>query len=104
MEYIINTLYWALIYKAENFPIWTLETIRGPYFNHLFPFVILNIEWLLNGFHFNSKQTLRYFTIMGFTFFTVNYTGSIYQGKPVYDFLNYKKPQTFLVIIGIMLF
>jgi hypothetical protein len=89
MEYVINPLYWTLLYDPRNFNELTWEAYRGPYFNHFFPFVLLNIEWVLNGFHFNYYQTLRHFIVVGCVYFFMNFMGYLHLGKPIYFFLNY---------------
>ncbi|CDW81891.1 UNKNOWN [Stylonychia lemnae] len=56
MEYLINLLYWTLIYEQKQIEFWKPETYRGPFINHLFPFLLLNFELILNGIEFNYKK------------------------------------------------
>jgi len=89
MEYLINALYWALLFEPEklNPEIWA--TYRGPFINHLTPFILLNIELFLNGCHFNYPGNLKYFIAVTFTYLFVNMFVTFYYGVPVYYFLNY---------------
>ena len=104
MEYCINPLYWSLLYDSTLLLPGVWSTYRGPFCNHLMPFVLLNIEWLVNGFHFHYYQTRRYLIILTFTYFSANLMGSIVMGEPIYYFVNYSNPKTFIIIIGIIVY
>lgn len=104
MEYVINPLYWTLIYDHSKFDPWVWSTYRGPYINHLLPFILLNIEWMLNGFHFNYPHSWRHVTAITSVYVILNYCGSMYLGKPLYTFVNWQNPMTFLIILCIMIY
>ena len=98
MEYVINPLYWFLIVELHLFNPWDIMTYQGPIFNHLFPFVILNLDMIINGFHFNYPKTLKPMVIVAIFYLLTNYAGSIHQDKPVYFFLNFQNPKTFFIL------
>lgn len=102
MEYVINPLYWSLLYKPDEFDPYTFHSYIGPYMNHFVPWFLLNIEWYLNGFHFNSPQTLYLIISKGFLYLFVNYLGSLSLGRPVYYFLNYENYKSAIIIINIL--
>lgn len=89
MEYVINPLYWALLYEPENFDPYSFVSYRGPYMNHFVPFLLLNIEWWMNGFHWNCPKTIKYIAIFSPIYLTLNYLGTVYMGRPFYFFLSF---------------
>lgn len=64
MEYMINILYWKLLFNSSLINIWDPTTFRGPFLNHFLPWVLLNIELLISDFHFKYPYNLRYFTVL----------------------------------------
>jgi hypothetical protein len=58
MEFVINPIYWSLLYEPELFDPSVFASYKGPYMNHFAPLLFLNIELWMNGFTFNCPDTL----------------------------------------------
>lgn len=101
MEYVINPLYWTLIYNPALFDASKLSTYRGPYCNHFVPWFYLNIEWQMNGFAFNMPSTKHYFIYLTIVYSIVNFVSTMILGYPIYHFLTYSSPKDALIIIGV---
>lgn len=102
MEYVINPLYWSLIYEPELFDPSKLVSYRGPYMNHFVPWIYLNIEWWLNGFQFNLPGTLHVFFFEALVYTTVNYIGIQVMGHPIYYFLTFNDFKTVVIFFAIV--
>lgn len=104
MEYLINILYWTLLFdRSTIFDFWSPDTYRGPILNHLLPFVLLNIELMLSGLIFDHSKNYRYFLYLLVVYCSFNYFGFLYQGAPVYYFLNYNDSKTVIIIFSILI-
>ena len=102
MEYLINVLYWKLLYDPNMINFNDFTTLRGPFLNHLMPFIFLNLEMILNGFTFDFSSNFRHFIKLVFVYLFMNLLGSIYLGSPVYYFLRFDELKTILVIAVIL--
>lgn len=102
MEYVINPLYWSLLYEPQAFDPSQLVSYRGPYMNHFIPWIYLNIEWWLNGFQFNLPGTMHVFFCEGILYAAVNYTGMIITGHPIYFFITFEDMRTVIVFSAIV--
>lgn len=103
MEYVINPLYWTLLYEPENFDPSSFVSYRGPYMNHFAPFLLLNIEWWMNGFHWNCPKTIKYIAYFSPFYLTLNYCGTIIMGKPMYFFLNFENYKSVIICLNILI-
>ena len=104
MEYLINPLYWSLLYDPSVFKANEFRSYIGPYMNHLAPMVLLNLELIMNRFYFNSDENLRHIILMGLVYIIINYSGTLIMGRPIYFFLNYEDYTTAIVLANILLF
>lgn len=103
MEYLINVLYWKLLFDPTVIVYTDPASIRGPFLNHLLPFILLNVEMLLNGFHFNFPNNTKYFSALILVYLIMNICGTFYQGAPVYYFITYDSPRTIVILLGILM-
>jgi hypothetical protein len=102
MEFVINPIYWSLLYEPELFDPSVFSSYKGPYMNHFVPLLFLNIEWWMNGFTFNCPDTLKLFVFEAFMYCATNYMGSWVMGYPIYYFLTFNNTKSAIVIGGII--
>eukprot|EP00347_Sterkiella_histriomuscorum_P001045 403373549 len=75
MEYLINILYWSLLFD----------------------------QLIMSGIMFNYTKKIRYYSYMFFIYGFVNYAGFCYLGQPVYYFLPFNDFKTIFIIFTILI-
>lgn len=57
LEITINILYWTSYYEGGMWDLGDLQTYYYPFLLHLFPLLILSVEWIFNSIVWNKKET-----------------------------------------------
>ena len=69
---------------------------------HSWSFVCIGINVWLSKIRFDTAD-YPYMVLLGVVYSGVNYVASIARGKPLYHFLDWNQPITYLIAIGLLL-